>query len=226
MIISTQNLVKTFTIGSSVVHALDGVNLEIPERDFVAVTGASGSGKTTLMNILGCLARPDSGKYILDGEDVSRLSKDKLAEIRNRRIGFVFQSFSLLSRTSALENVEMPLLYAGDKAAKQKAVKSLEIVGLADRMHHEPNQLSGGERQRVAIARALVTHPSIILADEPTGNLDSRTSDEILNIFEQLHRSGMTLLVVTHDPDVANRCQRVIRMRDGKIIEDKRKVSA
>ena len=226
MIISTENLVKTFTIGSSTVHALDGVDLQIRERDLVAVTGASGSGKTTLMNIIGCLARPDSGKYFLNGEDVSTLSKDKLAEIRNRSIGFVFQSYSLLARTSALENVELPLLYAGIKNSKEKAKHSLDIVGLAERMTHEPNQLSGGERQRVAIARALVTEPSIILADEPTGNLDSKTSEEILGIFEKLHDAGMTILVVSHDPEIAARCGRVITMKDGKIIEDRRKESA
>jgi len=221
MIINAKNLVKTFTLGDTVIRALDDVDLQVASGEFLAVTGTSGSGKTTLMNILGCLDRPDSGSYFLTGDDVSKLHKDSLAEIRNRKIGFVFQTFSLIARTSALENVELPLLYAGDKNARIEAEKALESVGLAERMHHEPNQLSGGERQRVTIARALVTKPSILLADEPTGNLDTKTSEEILNIFTDLNRNGLTVLVVTHDPEVASRCKRIISMRDGAIVEDK-----
>ncbi len=220
MIIKTENLVKDYVLGTSVVHALDNVSISIDKGEMVAVTGASGSGKTTLMNILGCLDRPDSGKYFLADEDVSKFSKDKLAEIRNKRVGFVFQFFNLIPRTSALENVELPLLYAGLTNTKKRAEESLKRVGLEGRMDHDPNQLSGGERQRVAIARALVTNPSIILADEPTGNLDSKTSAEILGLFEGLHTDGLTILIVTHDPDIAARCKRELRMKDGKIISD------
>lgn len=220
MIIHTENLVKLYKIGESVVRALDGVSLDIDEGEMVAITGPSGSGKSTLMNMIGCLDRPTSGKYFLDGDDVSKLHNDKLAEIRNRRIGFVFQTFSLIPRTSALENVELPLLYSGKVSAKKEASETLKTVGLAERMHHEPNQLSGGERQRVAIARALVTSPSILLADEPTGNLDTKTGDEILELFEELNRKGLTTIVVTHDPDVASRCKRVLRLIDGKIVSD------
>ncbi len=220
MIIHTENLVKLYTIGESVVRALDGVSLDIDEGEMVAITGPSGSGKSTLMNMIGCLDRPTSGKYFLDGDDVSKLQNDKLAEIRNRRIGFVFQTFSLIPRTSALENVELPLLYSGKISARKEASETLKTVGLAERMNHEPNQLSGGERQRVAIARALVTSPSILLADEPTGNLDTKTGDEILELFEELNRKGLTTIVVTHDPDVASRCRRVLRLIDGKIVTD------
>ncbi len=220
MIISTENLVKIYKMGSSVIRALDNVSIAIDEGDMVAITGSSGSGKTTLMNIIGCLDRPDSGKYYLTGKDVSRLPKDRLAEIRNRKVGFVFQSFNLIPRMSALENVELPLLYAGAKDTKKRAEASLVAVGLTERMSHDPNQLSGGERQRVAIARALVANPSIILADEPTGNLDSKTSIEILGIFRELNSKGLTILVVTHDPDVSSRCRRVLRMKDGKIEND------
>ena len=223
MIIHTENICKTFIVGTSRVHALDGVNIEIDAGEMVAIKGASGSGKTTLMNILGCLDRPDFGKYELSGEDVSRLPNDRLADIRNKKIGFVFQSFSLIPRISALENVELPLLYGGKSTAKDLARESLEKVGLKDRMHHEPNQLSGGERQRVAIARALVTNPSILLADEPTGNLDSKTSEEILDLFQNLNGEVLTVIVVTHDPDVARRCKRIVQMRDGKIISDEKK---
>lgn len=220
MIIHTENLVKLYKIGESVVRALDGVSLDIDEGEMVAITGPSGSGKSTLMNMIGCLDRPTSGKYFLDGDDVSKLHNDRLAEIRNRRIGFVFQTFSLIPRTSALENVELPLLYSGKVSARKEASETLKTVGLAERMHHEPNQLSGGERQRVAIARALVTSPSILLADEPTGNLDTKTGDEILELFEELNRKGLTTIVVTHDPDVASRCKRVLRLIDGKIVSD------
>ena len=222
MIIRTENISKIFKVGDSVVKALDGVTFNVDEGDMVAVTGTSGSGKTTLLNIIGCLGKPDSGKYFLTDVDVSNLSKDQLAETRNRRIGFVFQSFNLISRMSSLENVELPLLYAGVDDAEARAVESLRSVGLYERMHHEPNQLSGGESQRVSIARALVTKPSILLADEPTGNLDSTTSREILELFVKLNNDGLTVLVVTHDDDVAARCKRVISMMDGKIISDKR----
>lgn len=220
MIIKTENLSKEFKLGDSIVKALNDVSFSVEKGEMVAVMGTSGSGKTTLMNIIGCLARPDSGKYFLNGEDISRLHKDRLAEIRNRHIGFVFQSFNLISRMSALENVELPILYAGGHDAKKQAVEALESVSLAERMYHEPNQLSGGERQRVAIARALVVKPSILLADEPTGNLDSTKSEEILNIFTDLNNNGLTILVVTHDPDVAQRCRRVLKMKDGRIISD------
>lgn len=218
MIIRSEALVKTYVLGGTTVRALDGVDLEVPEGDMVAVTGASGSGKSTLMQILGCLDRPDSGRYFLAGEDVSKLSANRLAEIRNRRIGFVFQTFNLLPRLNALENVELPLLYAGMRHAKNHAAEALKTVGLADRMHHKPSQLSGGQRQRVAIARALITNPAILLADEPTGNLDSRTGEEIMALIGSLNESGRTILIVTHEPDIANRCRRQIRMRDGKII--------
>lgn len=222
MIIRTENLSKIFKVGDSVVKALDSVSFTVDAGDMVAVTGTSGSGKTTLLNIIGCLGKPDSGKYFLTEVDVSNLSKNQLAETRNRRIGFVFQSFNLIARMSALENVELPLLYAGADDAKARAVESLKSVGLSDRMNHEPNQLSGGEKQRVSIARALVTKPSILLADEPTGNLDSKTSKEILDLFVKLNDDGLTVLVITHDDDVAARCKRVIRMMDGRIISDKR----
>jgi len=220
LIIQTENLVRIYKLGDSVVHALDGVSLGIEEGDMVAVTGASGSGKSTLMNMLGCLDRPNTGRYLLDGQDVSKLPNNRLAEIRNRKIGFVFQLFSLIPRISALENVELPLLYAGKTGARKEAMEALEMVGLSDRVHHEPNQLSGGQRQRVAIARALVTRPSILLADEPTGNLDSVTSEEVLRLFEDFNKQGLTTIVVTHDPDVAMRCRRVVRLVDGRIVSD------
>jgi putative ABC transport system ATP-binding protein len=223
MIIRTEHLVKNYQMGTSVVHALDDVSINVDEGDMVAVTGASGSGKTTLMNIIGCLDRPDSGNYFLINEDVSKLPKDRLAEIRNKRVGFVFQFFNLIPRMSAVENVELPLLYAGKTDTRKQAEEAMATVGLTDRMHHDPNQLSGGERQRVAIARALVTKPSILLADEPTGNLDSKTSLEILTLFENLNAGGLTMLVVTHDPEVAQRCKRELRMKDGRILNDNRK---
>mgnify|MGYP000224064214 FL=1 len=217
--IEAEGLVKTYSVGGSVIRALDGVSLRVEAGEMVAVTGPSGSGKSTLMHVLGCLDSPDAGSYILAGEDVSKLSKDRLAAIRNRRIGFVFQTFNLLARTSALENVELPLLYAGQRQARDRAREALRVVGLEDRMRHDPSQLSGGQRQRVAIARAIVTDPAIVLADEPTGNLDTRTGDEILAIFEGLNAQGRTIIIVTHEPDVARHCRRQIAMRDGRIVD-------
>ena len=216
--IRTKDLKKSYVIGEERVSVLHGVNLEIKQGEMVALTGSSGSGKSTLMNILGCLDRPDEGHYFLAGEDVAQLSQDELAGIRNQRIGFVFQTFNLLPRMSALENVGLPLLYAGEAHPQDRAAEALKIVGLSDRMHHEPNQLSGGQRQRVAIARAIVTNPAIILADEPTGNLDSKTSEEVMALFLELNRQGRTILVITHEQDIAAYCQRQIRMKDGLIL--------
>ena len=217
-----ENLYKTYTMGSgdnvNMVHALDGVSLNIDEGEMVAIRGPSGSGKTTLMNILGCLDRPTSGTYVLAGEDVSKMGSDALARVRNRRIGFVFQTFNLLPRMDALENVELPLLYAGASNAKKKSLDALTHVGLGSRADHRPNQLSGGQRQRVAIARAIVTDPAIILADEPTGALDTRTGEEILALFKELNNQGRTIIVVTHDLKVAQHCQREIYLRDGKVV--------
>jgi putative ABC transport system ATP-binding protein len=214
-----EHLVKTYNLGGNLVVALNDVSFEIKEGDMIAITGASGSGKSTLMNILGCLDRPDSGVYILGGEEVSKLSNDRLAEIRNKHIGFVFQSFNLLPRMSAQENVELPLLYGARKNTRDTAADALKTVGLGDRMHHEPNQLSGGQRQRVAIARAIVTNPDIILADEPTGNLDSKTGVEILALFKKLNADGRTIIVVTHDSEVAAHCRSELKIRDGQIVE-------
>jgi putative ABC transport system ATP-binding protein len=219
VIIQAESLMKTYEVGGTTVRALDGVSLEVAEGEMLAIAGPSGSGKSTLMHIIGCLDRVDSGRYILAGEDVSQLSRNRLAEIRNRHIGFVFQTFNLLPRLSALENVELPLLYAGLRHAKGRAAEALKTVGLTDRMRHAPNQLSGGQRQRVAIARALITNPAILLADEPTGNLDSKTGEEILALFESLNAAGRTIIVVTHEPDIAARCSRQIHMRDGRIVE-------
>ncbi|HEY1921962.1 MAG TPA: ABC transporter ATP-binding protein, partial [Tepidisphaeraceae bacterium] len=214
-----ENLMKTYVLGGQEVHALDDVSMSVSEGEMVAIRGPSGSGKSTLMNILGCLDRPDGGNYFLAGEDVSGMGKNALAEVRNRHIGFVFQNFHLLPRMSALENVELPLHYAGRHDAVHAAKESLKIVGLGDRSHHEPNQLSGGQRQRVAIARALVTNPAIVLADEPTGALDSKTGEEILALFKELNAQGRTILVVTHDAQVAAHCQREIYIHDGKITD-------
>ncbi len=219
MIIEAESLVKTYILGGATVQALDGVSMQVNEGEMVAITGSSGSGKSTLMHILGCLDQADSGTYILAGENVAGLSRDRLAEIRNRRIGFVFQTFNLLPRLSAVENVELPLLYAGSRSATDNAIQALETVGLADRMWHEPNQLSGGQRQRVAVARAIVTNPAMLLADEPTGNLDSKTGVEIMGLFHALHEQGHTIIVVTHEPDIARECQRTIRLHDGRILE-------
>jgi putative ABC transport system ATP-binding protein len=217
---AVESLCKTYTLGGATIRALDSVTFQVAEGEKIAIMGPSGSGKSTLMHVLGCLDRPDSGRYVLAEEDVSRLPGNRLAEIRNRRIGFVFQTFNLLPRLSALENVELPLLYAGNRDAKDRAAEALGIVGLADRMHHEPNQLSGGQRQRVSIARAIVNNPTIILADEPTGNLDTRTGEEILALFDELNERGRTIIVVTHEADVATRCGRQIHIRDGRIHND------
>jgi putative ABC transport system ATP-binding protein len=222
-VIQLDHIHKTYTMGDVDVHALRGVSLTIREGEFVAIMGASGSGKSTTMNIIGCLDRPTRGTYILDGQDVSQMSKDERADIRCRKIGFVFQGFNLLSRTSALENVELPMLYAGADASsrKQRAMDALAAVGLAGREQNHPNQLSGGQQQRVAVARALVNDPTLILADEPTGNLDSRTSVEVMEIFQRLNRErGITLVLVTHEMDIAQYAQRIVVFKDGKIKKD------
>lgn len=223
-LIETQNLTKIYGSGEIAVAALDGVATQIENGEFVAIMGPSGSGKSTLMNILGCLDRPTGGAYILDGQDVSRMSKIELASVRNHKIGFVFQSFNLLARTSALDNVVLPMLYGGNTLSNQereeRALHALDMVGLADRAHHLPNEISGGQRQRVAIARALVNDPPLILADEPTGNLDTRSSEEIMEILHNLHNRGRSIVMVTHEPEIAQHTQRVICVRDGKIIED------
>ncbi len=216
--IRLQNIVKTYLLGDSLIRALDDVSLEIHRGEFVAITGSSGSGKSTLMNLLGCLDRPTSGVYHLDAIDVSSLESDELARVRNQKIGFVFQNFNLLPRMSALENVMQPLYYASvpESEARDRARDALARVGLQDRMGHHPNQLSGGQRQRVAIARSLINNPAILLADEPTGNLDSQTGSEVLNLFCQLHEEGRTILVVTHDREVAGYCQKRIHFKDGR----------
>jgi putative ABC transport system ATP-binding protein len=224
MIIQTKNLRKIYRVGVERIHALRGVNVEIEHNDFVAIMGASGSGKSTLMNIIGCLDQPTDGQYILNGRDTSRMSSDELAHVRNAEIGFVFQSFELLPRMTALRNVELPLIYArgGWGTRRHKAKAALERVGLADRMTHRPNQLSGGQKQRVAIARALLNNPAILLADEPTGNLDTTTSRDIMQLFQQLHREGQTILIVTHENDIAAYCHRIIRLTDGIVSSDVR----
>ncbi|MEA3346003.1 MAG: ABC transporter ATP-binding protein [Chloroflexota bacterium] len=220
-VIEVEGVTKVYHMGETKVHALRGVDLTVAEGEMISIMGPSGSGKSTLMAILGCLDTPTSGRYRLDGQDVSRLSDRQLATIRGQQIGFVFQTFNLLPRTTALENVELPLLYTGTSKRRQRAQAALEDVGLGDRAQHQPNELSGGERQRVAIARALVNEPSIILADEPTGNLDSKTGDEVLEILETLHRErGLTLVIVTHDPLVVKRVERVVHLLDGRVVEE------
>jgi len=222
-LIETVDLMKIYDVGDSPVHALDGVSVTIDRGEFVAIMGPSGSGKSTFMNVIGCLDRPTSGEYRFDGMDVSRLDPDELAEIRNRKIGFVFQGFNLLSRSTALENAELPMLYSSIPAGerKKRALDALRLLGLEGREHHRPNQLSGGQQQRVAIARALVNDAPIVFADEPTGNLDARTSVEIMELFVRLNReSGITMVVVTHDPDVASFSRRVIRFLDGRVVSD------
>jgi putative ABC transport system ATP-binding protein len=221
-LIEIDQVTKIYRMGDVEVQALRGVSLTIGSGEFVAIMGSSGSGKSTLMNVLGCLDRPTSGTYRLAGREVSKLSRDQLAEIRNQTIGFVFQSFNLLTRTSALENVELPLLYAGvpTRQRHERALRALERVGLGDRAHHHPNQLSGGQQQRVAIARAIVTDPKVILADEPTGNLDSRTSIEVMALFQELGRAGITVALVTHEPDIAAFAARVVVVKDGVIRSD------
>ena len=226
-VISVRNLVKTYVVGEVRVKALRGINLDVERGEFLAVSGTSGSGKSTFMHIVGCLDKPTSGHYLLDGEDVSRMSKDALAAVRNRKIGFVFQGFNLLSRTSALDNVELPLLYGGKSTMKtpdrhKRAHEMLELVGLADRTDHHPNQLSGGQQQRVAIARALINNPSILLADEPTGNLDTRTSIEVMGIFQRLNQErGITVVLITHEVDIAEYGTRTVTFRDGQVVADK-----
>ena len=226
-LIETSKVSKVYRMGDVEVHALRDVSLTISEGESVAVMGPSGSGKSTLMNILGCLDRPSSGDYWLAGGEVSQLDRNALARLRNRTLGFVFQSFNLLSRTTALENVELPLLYAGVSARERhaRAREALEHVGLGERMHHHPNQMSGGQQQRVAVARALVTRPRLIVADEPTGNLDSRTSVEIMALFQELGRSGITLLLVTHESDIARYASRVVVMHDGRVQSDERQIA-
>ena len=227
LIIFTQDLVREYDMGGEVVRALQGVSLQIKQNEYVAVMGPSGSGKSTLMNLIGCLDTPTSGEYWLNAQKVSDLDDDALARIRNKEIGFVFQTFNLLPRATALHNVELPLIYAGHGARERRAqaADALERVGLADRMEHRPNELSGGQRQRVAIARALVNEPSILLADEPTGNLDSTTSGEIMHVFAELHRQGQTIVMVTHEHDIAAHAARVVTLRDGLIATDQRQAA-
>lgn len=221
-IIRVSGLTKVYRVGVETIHALRGLDLSIERNEMVAIMGSSGSGKSTLMNMLGCLDRPTSGEYLLNGRDVSRMGARELAQVRNEEIGFVFQSFELLPRQTALENVELPLIYAqgGWRGRRQRALAALDRVGLGNRVDHRPNQLSGGQRQRVAIARAILNKPSILLADEPTGNLDSATTAEILALFRQLHAEGQTVVIVTHEDEVAAHCQRVVRLRDGRVLSD------
>jgi putative ABC transport system ATP-binding protein len=223
-LVRLEDVTKVYRMGDVELRALAGVTLDLQPGEFTAIMGASGSGKSTLMNLLGCLDRPTTGRYLLEGREISRLTNDELAALRNRTIGFVFQSFNLLSRTSALENTELPLLYAGVPAAErhERARQSLQRVGLGDRLDHHPNQMSGGQQQRVAIARALVNRPRILLADEPTGNLDSHTSEDVMALFQELGQTGITVIIVTHEPDIAAYAARVITMRDGQVRSDQR----
>ena len=223
-IITLKNIYKSYPLDGFDLEILKGITLEIEKGDFVAIMGPSGSGKSTLMNILGCLDKPSKGEYILDGENVEKLSSDELAEIRNKKIGFVFQGFNLLSRTDAIENVELPMVYANvpAKIRREKAIKALESVGLKERMHHQPNQLSGGQQQRVAIARAIVNNAPILFADEPTGNLDTKMSVEIMALFQELNRQGQTIILVTHEESIAEYANRIIKIVDGEISYDKR----
>jgi putative ABC transport system ATP-binding protein len=223
-LIRIEALRRTYRVGEEDVHALDGVDLEIADGEYVAIMGPSGSGKSTLMNIIGCLDTPTGGRYLLKGKEVSSLSDDELARVRNEQIGFVFQTFNLLARADALHNVELPLIYGGAPPAhrRQRAAEALAAVGLADRMKHKPNELSGGQRQRVAMARALVNNPSLLLADEPTGNLDSRTGDEIMALVNKIHAAGRTIVLVTHEEYIAAHARRIIRLRDGRIESDER----
>jgi putative ABC transport system ATP-binding protein len=222
MLIRLEDIKRYYKVGEEEVHALDGVSIAIDKGEWASIIGQSGSGKSTLMNVLGCLDTPTAGRYILNGKDVSGMSDNALADIRNQEIGFIFQTFQLLPRETAQANVELPLVYRGLRARErhERARAALDKVGLGNRVHHRPNELSGGQRQRVAIARALVTEPSLLLADEPTGNLDSSTGEEIIRLFEQLHAAGHTLVLVTHEPSIAARCPRAVRLMDGKVVSD------
>jgi putative ABC transport system ATP-binding protein len=225
-VIQVQNVTKTYALGDVAVHALRGASLTVERGEYVAVIGPSGSGKSTLMHMIGCLDLPTSGRYLLDGIDVAAMSEDELSDVRNRKIGFVFQSFNLVPRTSALQNVELPLVYGGIRSSverQRRAKRALAMMGLGDRQDHQPNELSGGQQQRVAIARALVTNPSILLADEPTGALDSATTVELLDIFDRLHASGRTVILITHEAEVAARAHRVLRLMDGQVLSDERR---
>jgi len=223
-VITLTGITKQYQMGDQTVHALQGVDLHIERNELVAFIGASGSGKSTMMNIVGCLDRPSAGTYFLNGKDVATMASDDLAQVRNEEIGFIFQSFHLLPRHTALDNVAQPLIYRGIPPSERKrmAREALEHVGLGERMHHRPNELSGGQRQRVAIARALVGKPSILLADEPTGNLDSATTREIMALIKDVHRNGQTVVMVTHEPDIAEQCQRIVRLQDGRVLSDQR----